>query len=588
MHIVLPVELYYLVYEKERSLRIYQYLQGLSPATYHAAAWSTHLLIYSLTMGTFVSLGYAFGIKMMVLNSFSVQLVFWTLWGSVVTSFALCASRLFKEKRSVILLSLFYVLVSGFIANVFLVLFVEQDMHGVVLLLQSLLPSFAAFRGLYELSSYAFLADQTNGKGMQWSTFGTDPGMLVVLIQLAVQSLVLPLLALFLERERRAWRRREGANAKAAEAGRLRKKKDRDDAIDLYLGYLNGGGSQFDSNDVSAATSPDAAVVPRRDSSMGYYFGRGGGGGDGGGGDGGGGGGGGGRGASGGMAARGSRTAGGGGNEHLPDQDYDGPSVVFHGVRKAQPNAPAIYIPCLAVHDREIFCFLAEDANTASCLLKMVQGGLSRQDDGAILVRGQDSRELVGELRTRIAIVFNVDILFEDLTGHEHLSYYVRTRLARVNDADADRYVQNAVDILELHSVIHKTVSTYSSGMRRRLSLAIALLGYPDRDRLPQVLLIHEPTRSMDPYSRRVLWRALGDLRQKTAIIIATGSVSEAEVGIIMIIRVVSCGSRGSARARARALTHPPAPSLAPWLPHSLALCTFSSPPVRPVTGSPS
>ena len=135
MHIVLPVELYYLVYEKERSLRIYQYLQGLSPATYHAAAWSTHLLIYSLTMGTFVSLGYAFGIKMMVLNSFSVQLVFWTLWGSVVTSFALCASRLFKEKRSVILLSLFYVLVSGFIANVFLVLFVEQDMHGVVLLL---------------------------------------------------------------------------------------------------------------------------------------------------------------------------------------------------------------------------------------------------------------------------------------------------------------------------------------------------------------------------------------------------------------------------------------------------------------------
>ena len=77
MHIVLPVELYHLVYEKERSLRVYQYLNGLRPVAYYAATWLTHLAIYSLIMATFVGLGYAFGIKMMVLNSFSVQLVFW-------------------------------------------------------------------------------------------------------------------------------------------------------------------------------------------------------------------------------------------------------------------------------------------------------------------------------------------------------------------------------------------------------------------------------------------------------------------------------------------------------------------------------
>lgn len=77
MHIVLPVELYYLVYEKERSLRVYQYLNGLRPAAYYGATWLTHLAFYALTMATFVGLCYAFGIKMMVLNSFSVQLVFW-------------------------------------------------------------------------------------------------------------------------------------------------------------------------------------------------------------------------------------------------------------------------------------------------------------------------------------------------------------------------------------------------------------------------------------------------------------------------------------------------------------------------------
>ena len=77
MHIVLPVELYHLVYEKERNLRVYQYLNGLRPVAYYAATWVTHLTFYALTMATFVGLGYTFGIKMMVLNSFSVQLVFW-------------------------------------------------------------------------------------------------------------------------------------------------------------------------------------------------------------------------------------------------------------------------------------------------------------------------------------------------------------------------------------------------------------------------------------------------------------------------------------------------------------------------------
>lgn len=77
MHIILPVELYHLVYEKERSLRFFQYIQGLSPAVYYAATWSIHLLFYALIMTTFVGLGYAFGIKMMVLNSFWVQLMFW-------------------------------------------------------------------------------------------------------------------------------------------------------------------------------------------------------------------------------------------------------------------------------------------------------------------------------------------------------------------------------------------------------------------------------------------------------------------------------------------------------------------------------
>ncbi len=426
-----------------------------------------------------------------------------------------------------VLLSLFYTLVVGFVANVVLVVFVEQGMNGVVIALQSLIPSFCAFRGLYELSSYAFLADQTNGPGLHWYTmFRSDPGMLVVLVQLAVQSVVIPLLAIYTERE---WlfsygfgERNRAASSMVVPRDRPGKARQasRDDALDHYLGYL-GGGAHVDSDEDGSAGS--AGHLARRASSMGYYFA--------------------------GISRGGHLPVPGGeptlrseaspsntldsrqGDEDDHDEDAEalrgGPSVLYQGVRKAQPKSD-ISIPCLAVHDREVFCFLADDPMCASTLLKMT-GGFSCPDDGTILVRGKDSRELVGELRTRISIVFNGDILFEELTGMEHLQYYVRTRLGGLANADASRYIQSAVEILELHSAIHKRVSAYSSGMRRRLSLAISLLGYPDRTRLPDVLLMHEPTRSMDPYSRKVLWRALGNLRRKTAIVVATSNISEAE-----------------------------------------------------------
>ena len=429
-----------------------------------------------------------------------------------------------------ILLSLLYTLLVGFVANVVLVVLIEKGMEGVVIALQSLIPSFCAFRGLYELSSYAFLADQTNGPGLRWSVFRSDPAMLIVLIQLAAQSVVIPLLALYMERE---WLLFYGNTKRPAAVGSssakdstrsaghqtaVTKPRPKDDALEHYLGYLHGGAHIDRKTNTSTESSPEQ--VSRRDSSLGYYF-----------------------------------FGGGSGEGHMPDshlkapcnrsdtgkddqptdhqtQEEDeprGPSVVYHGIRKAQPAPmPEISVPCLAIHDKEIFCFLADDPACASSLLKMTHG-LSRQEEGTILIAGKDNRDFVGALRTRIATVFNGDVLFEELTGMEHLQYYARTRLNQMHASETEQYISNTVEILELHSAVGKRVSTYSSGIRRRLSLAISLLGYPDRRYLPEVLLMHEPTRSMDPYSRKVLWRALANLRQKTAIIIATSNISEAD-----------------------------------------------------------
>jgi ABC-type multidrug transport system ATPase subunit len=492
MHVVLPIELYHLVNEKEYGLKVYQYMNGMRPGIYYLATCLVHFLIYAGVMSGFAGLGYTFGIKMWALNNFSIQMVFWILWGLVIVPFGFLLAGLFKEKRSVILLSVFYVLISGFLANVFLVLFVEQEMHGVVITIQSLVPSFCAFRGLYELASYAFLADQTGSHGLQWSTLRDDPGMLIVLIQLTFQGLVISMVAFYVERD---WLLRFEKKSNPPTKSQEKKKTsgakmdEEDDALDLYLGNLNSG-VQFEKK-ISSSDQSSPAVV-KRDSSMGYYY------------------------YGGANAAN---------KSSITDQSSIETtiSVAFQGVKKWSNG---INIPYLSIHCGEIFTFLTDDHASASALLNMIQG-LSPYDEGTIMIHGRDSKDMIRQFSNCVGVVLDSDILFDDLTGMEHLTYYAQNRLHQA--ADIDRYIQKVIEILELHSSIDKRVSKYSSGMKRRLSLAISLLGYPDEAFLPQILLMHEPAKSMDPYSRKVLWRALSDLKEKLAIVIATCSVSEAE-----------------------------------------------------------
>jgi hypothetical protein len=197
MHVVLPMQLYFIVYEKDLGLKIFQYLNGVHRGSHFHAIFVWHLLLYTLCMVLLVGLGSAFGIKIFTLNSYWVQAVFFFLWGLVVTSFGFVYAAFFKDKRSVALSSVFYILTTGFLANVFLVLLIEQDLNVLVITLQSLFPSFCAFRGLYELAAYAFLADQTGstGGGLGWNTMIQDTSMMVVLVQLMCQSLIMPILA---------------------------------------------------------------------------------------------------------------------------------------------------------------------------------------------------------------------------------------------------------------------------------------------------------------------------------------------------------------------------------------------------------
>jgi ABC-type multidrug transport system ATPase subunit len=100
------------------------------------------------------------------------------------------------------------------------------------------------------------------------------------------------------------------------------------------------------------------------------------------------------------------------------------------------------------------------------------------------------------------------------LSGHENLVFFARLRLA--SKREAARRVLELEEELELEAIARERVDRCSTGMIQQLAFARALLGEPS------LLLLDEPTRSLDEAAVERLWGALDDRRDRVALVIAT------------------------------------------------------------------
>lgn len=129
------------------------------------------------------------------------------------------------------------------------------------------------------------------------------------------------------------------------------------------------------------------------------------------------------------------------------------------------------------------------------------------------------NRELLG----RIGYMAQTDALYDALSGRENLKFYgVMKGIAK---QDMAKEVEHAAKVVDLTGDLDKRVAGYSGGMKRRLSLAIALLGGPE------LLILDEPTVGIDPALRRQIWKELGRIRDEgRSILITTHVMDEAEL----------------------------------------------------------
>ncbi|XP_010665306.1 ABC transporter A family member 10 isoform X3 [Vitis vinifera] len=149
--------------------------------------------------------------------------------------------------------------------------------------------------------------------------------------------------------------------------------------------------------------------------------------------------------------------------------------------------------------------------------------GITKPTSGKAFIEGLDIESQIKEIYTRIGYCPQIDLLWETLTGREHLQFYGRVK--NLVGPALTQAVENSLRRVNLvrGGVGDKEVSEYSRSEKRRLSVAISLIGNP------QVVFMEEPTVGLDPVLRTSLWNAIKHAKQDRTIILTTQSMEEAE-----------------------------------------------------------
>ncbi|KAK4797503.1 hypothetical protein SAY86_029829 [Trapa natans] len=174
----------------------------------------------------------------------------------------------------------------------------------------------------------------------------------------------------------------------------------------------------------------------------------------------------------------------------------------------------------LTLYENQILSLLGHNGAGKSTTISMLVG-LLRPTSGDALVFGKNINTEMDEIRKSLGVCPQNDILFPELTVREHLEIYAV--LKGVDDDHVENTVSAMVDEVGLADKVNTTVGALSGGMKRKLSLGIALIGNS------KVIILDEPTSGMDPYSMRLTWQLIKKIKRGRIILLTTHSMDEAD-----------------------------------------------------------
>ncbi|MGZ8512670.1 MAG: ABC transporter ATP-binding protein [Candidatus Limnocylindria bacterium] len=173
------------------------------------------------------------------------------------------------------------------------------------------------------------------------------------------------------------------------------------------------------------------------------------------------------------------------------------------------------------VRPGKAFGFLGPNGAGKTSTLRMIACA-SPITDGTLSVIGMDPRTQGREIKARLGVVPQIDNLDTELTVRENLEMYAR--YFDIPDDVARKRADELLEFVQLSERAKDQVEPLSGGMKRRLTIARALINEPE------LVILDEPTTGLDPQARHLLWERLYQLKRRGAtLIITTHYMDEAE-----------------------------------------------------------
>lgn len=189
---------------------------------------------------------------------------------------------------------------------------------------------------------------------------------------------------------------------------------------------------------------------------------------------------------------------------------HSAPLLKISHLFKSFNSVPAVTDVSLSLHESEILALLGPNGAGKTTIVNIIRGQL-RPDSGSIDLRNPSSA---------IGVCPQFDAL-DLLTAKQHLEFYAAIK--NIPKTQRSQNVEVLMDRVGLTPHANKLASKLSGGNKRKLSLAIALMGNPS------VLVLDEPSSSMDAAAKRKMWRILEDISSGRSLLLTTHSMEEAD-----------------------------------------------------------
>jgi lipooligosaccharide transport system ATP-binding protein len=197
------------------------------------------------------------------------------------------------------------------------------------------------------------------------------------------------------------------------------------------------------------------------------------------------------------------------------------PLVYARGLVKRFGAYTAVAGIDFAVEAGEAFGFLGPNGAGKSSTMRMI-GCVSAPTAGELRILGMDPVRDGARIRARLGVCPQLDNLDPDLTVRENLTTYAR--YFGVSRAEGRRRAAELLEFVQLADRGDSKVEPLSGGMKRRLTIARALVNEPD------LVLLDEPTTGLDPQARHLVWERLFRLKRRGAtLVLTTHYMDEAE-----------------------------------------------------------